>query len=298
MEWRAGGLLCELLGLDGGDGKGWLGRTFTTGATGSNVLGLACGREAVLGRKIRARRVSLRTRGERALEPARDADGDGHGESDSVGDLGLLEACRLAGVEELQVLTTMGHSSLSKAASIVGLGRRSVKDVGLEAEPWRFDMQRLEGMLAREGTASIVVVSCGEVNTGRYATSGLEEMRRLRGVCDRFGAWLHVDGGPSPRYWLYLGAEVWLTLNTAFGLFARALPPGDEFAVLREACEGIELANSITGDAHKCLNVVSQFFPLDICPYPSTCPNLAPNPTHFPLPSQNANSQHPTNTPF
>ena len=46
-------------------------------------------------------------------------------------------------------------------------------------------------------------------------------------------------------------------VDAAFGLFARALPPGDEFKALRESCEGIELADSITGDAHKCLNVVS-----------------------------------------
>lgn len=196
VEWRAGGLLCELLDLGP---ERWRGRTFTTGATASNVLGLACGREAVLGAKIRARRAVLRDRGEgeggREVERADDAGGGEDVESDSVGELGLLEACRLAGIEEFQVLTAMGHSSLSKAASIVGLGRESVIDVGLEATPWRFDMEKLEGMLPRKGTASIVVVSCGEVNTGRYATSRLEEMRRLREVCDRFGAWLHVDGG-------------------------------------------------------------------------------------------------------
>jgi glutamate/tyrosine decarboxylase-like PLP-dependent enzyme len=190
VEWWAGALLCELLDLGP---ERWRGRTFTTGATASNVLGLACGREAVLGAKIRARRAVLRDRGE--VERAEDAGGGEDAESDSVGELGLLEACRLAGVEEFQVLTAMGHSSLSKAASIVGLGRESVIDVGLEATPWRFDMEKLEGMLPRKGTASIVVLSCGEVNTGRYATSGLEEMRRLREVCDRFGAWLHVDGG-------------------------------------------------------------------------------------------------------
>lgn len=44
--------------------------------------------------------------------------------------------------------------------------------------------------------------------------------------------------------------------HVALGLFARALPPGDEFVVLHEACEGIKLADSITGDAHKCLDVV------------------------------------------
>jgi hypothetical protein len=211
VEWQAGRLLCELLGLGGEDGGGWLGRTFTTGATGSNVLGLACGREAVLGRKIRARNAAaaaaaaVRNQGERVVETLKDGEGRG-GESESVGELGLLEACRRAGVEEFQVLTTMGHSSLSKAASIVGLGRKSVIDVGLEATPWKFDMERLESMLARERTASIVAVSCGEVNTGRYATSGYAEMRRLRKLCDKFGAWLHVDGGE--RFFVHFGGEV------------------------------------------------------------------------------------------
>lgn len=206
MEWAAGGLLSELLRL-GGDGsgggggrdgeRGWRGRTFTTGATASNVLGLACGREAVLGWRIRGRREE----GMRGSQWGREVMDDGErwgGEGDSAGELGLLEACRLAGVEEFQVLTAMGHSSLSKAASIVGLGRKSVIEVGLAATPWKFDMEKLEKILERPGTASIVAVSCGEVNTGRYATSGLEEMRRLRELCDRFGAWLHVDGGEEP----------------------------------------------------------------------------------------------------
>ena len=51
--------------------------------------------------------------------------------------------------------------------------------------------------------------------------------------------------------------ETLTDMSTAFGLFARALPLGDEFRALRESCEGIELADSITGDAHKSLNVVS-----------------------------------------
>ena len=321
VEWRAGGLLCELLGLGGeddGEGEAWLGRTFTTGATGSNVLGLACGREAVLGRKIQARKAAaaaaaaaVRNQGERVLETLKDGEGWG-GESESVGELGLLEACRLARVEEFQVLTTMGHSSLSKAASIVGLGRKSVIDVGLEATPWKFDMEKLEIMLARERTASIVAVSCGEVNTGRYATSGYAEMRRLRELCDRFGAWLHVDGGE--RFFVLFdnrlpGGLADIHTHTAFGLFARALPPGDEFAVLREACEGIELADSITGDAHKCLNVVrlfplsklplilapfqrlSQHLPISLSPSVPYHPNNKKNPPHptrltIPLPIQ------------
>lgn len=200
VEWAAGGLLVEVLGLSGG-GTEWLGRTFTTGATGSNVLGLACGREAVLGRRLTAVGATRRVQVVEAAEGGgnrgigRELEGEELEEAPSIGDIGLLEACRLSSVDSIQVLTTMGHSSLSKAASIVGLGRQSVKDVGLASQPWKFDMQRLEEELRKLWTASIVVVSCGEVNTGRYATSGFEEMKGIRELCDRYGAWLHVDGG-------------------------------------------------------------------------------------------------------
>ncbi|KAF3058003.1 L-2,4-diaminobutyrate decarboxylase [Daldinia childiae] len=206
-------LLLRLLGLDDGDGESWAGRTFTTGATASNVLGLACGREAVISARL----------------PGGGADG-------SVGELGLLGACAAAGVKEIQVLTSMGHSSLSKAASIVGLGRHAVKELRYsEAEPWRLDLDAVEKELQREGVASIIAVSAGEVNTGRFATTGFEEMRRLRDLADKYKAWIHVDG--------------------AFGIFARALPAISEFARLREFTAGLELADSITVDGHKLLNV-------------------------------------------
>ncbi|KAI1805129.1 PLP-dependent transferase [Daldinia bambusicola] len=217
-------LLLSVLDLDvdgGGDeeGKGerWAGRTFTTGATASNVLGLACGREAVIAARLEAGSV------------------DG-GEGGGVGELGLLGACAAAGVKEIQVLTSMGHSSLSKAASIVGLGRRAVKELRYsEGEPWRLDLDAVERELQREGMASIIAVSAGEVNTGRFATTGFEEMRRLRDLADKYKAWIHVDG--------------------AFGIFARSLPATNEFARLREFTAGLELADSITVDGHKLLNV-------------------------------------------
>ncbi|KAF6825380.1 pyridoxal-dependent decarboxylase [Colletotrichum musicola] len=204
-------MLADLLDLEprkgGADGEVWKGRTFTTGATTSNILGLACGREAV-----------VEKRGEK------------------VGEDGLLGACVAAGIREIQVLTSMGHSSLSKAASVVGLGRSSVKELRVSAdEPWKLDLQAVERELAREGVASIIAVSAGEVNTGRFAMGGLEEMRKLRELADRFGAWIHVDG--------------------AFGIFARALDDTPEFRGIKAAAAGLELADSITVDGHKLLNV-------------------------------------------
>ncbi|KAM6486567.1 pyridoxal phosphate-dependent transferase [Trichoderma sp. SZMC 28011] len=185
----------------------WKGRTFTTGATGSNVLGLACGREAVLQKK-----------------------------GASVGELGLLGACVKAGVSEIQILTSGGHSSLSKAASVVGLGRTSVKELPRSAaQPWKLDLDAVERELARPGTASIIAVSMGEVNTGGYALDNVDEWKRLRQLADRHDAWIHADG--------------------AFGIFCSALDDRDEYRLLRNRVKGIDLADSITIDGHKMLNV-------------------------------------------
>jgi len=197
-------MLAAVLGLDAGVFEG---RTFTTGATASNILGLACGREAV-----------LRSKG-----------GD-------VGELGLLGACVKAGVTEIQVLTSGAHSSLSKAASVVGLGRRSVRELSVsKEEPWLLDIDAVEEHLKKPGTASIIAISAGEVNTGRFAVGGIEDMSRLRALADEHGAWIHVDG--------------------AFGIFARVLEDTDEYRLLRRQAEDIELADSITVDGHKVLNV-------------------------------------------
>ncbi|CRK15630.1 hypothetical protein BN1708_002819 [Verticillium longisporum] len=177
VEASALDLLADLLGLSHpqtGARRGiFTGRTFTTGATGSNILGLACAREHVLARRV---------------PPG----------SPSVGELGILGACVAAGVTDIQVLTTMGHSSLSKAASVVGLGRASVKQMAKSPErPWLLDVDAVEReLVARDGTgvATIIAVSAGEVNTGLFA-AGKEDMKRLRELADRYGSWIHVDGG-------------------------------------------------------------------------------------------------------
>ncbi|KAH6899922.1 pyridoxal phosphate-dependent transferase [Thelonectria olida] len=207
-------MMLNLLNL-GDEGAGekpddrWKGRTFTTGATSSNILGLACGREETLYKALR---------------------GEG-----SVAELGLLGACRKVGVKEIQVLTSSAHSSLSKAASVVGLGRSSIKELPLsEKEPWRLDLEALEMRLETPGTVSIIAISAGEVNTGRYSTRG-GEMRIIRDLADKYGAWVHVDG--------------------AFGIFARALERTEQYEVLHRGVEGLELADSITVDGHKLLNV-------------------------------------------
>ena len=209
MEDRALSLLCELLDFDAAQ---WPHRIFTTGATTANVLGLACGREFVI-----AEASAHRTDAE-----------------NSVGEVGIVEAMRKAGIDEIQILTTVPHSSLAKAAGILGLGRTSVKCLGRSDAPHKFDIQLLKKSLERPGAASIVAISASEVNTGAFATSGLKEMQELRKLCDMYGAWIHVDG--------------------AFGLFGRILSSPIHSSII-QACAGLELADSITGDGHKLLNV-------------------------------------------
>ncbi|KXT16426.1 hypothetical protein AC579_5113 [Pseudocercospora musae] len=187
-------------------------RTFTTGATASNLLGLACGREWVIS------------------ELAKKKD-----DNASVSEDGLATATRRVGIEAFQIVTTVPHSSLQKAASIVGLGRNAVKDVGLSQAKHNFDFEALERALGDQTKGSIVAISMAEVNTGYFATSG-DDLVNIRKLCDMYGAWLHVDA--------------------AFGLPARLLPADDnQYAALADGVRYLELADSVTGDAHKLFNV-------------------------------------------
>lgn len=214
VEDKALRLLLDLLCFDQSEWSG----VFTTGATASNVLGLACGREYIVNERIKNRL--------------------GPNAEESVGSLGLLKACRVAGVEEINIFTTMAHSSLFKASSILGLGRACVHHVGTSKGDVTFDLQELEQQLesGHHNSASIVAISCGEVNTGLFATHSIAEVQALRNLCDKYGAWLHVDG--------------------AFGLFARLLDDGlPEFKTTAQGGRGLTLADSVAGDGHKVLNV-------------------------------------------
>ena len=230
VEAAALGLVKDLLGFERED---WPHATFTTGATASNILGLACGREFVLQRTVERRKENGK-----ADDSSCRIDGS---IVDSVGEYGVSAVLEAAGLRGLQVLSTLSHSSLGKAAGMLGIGRANVKSIYAENidntsdQLLKFDLGKLETELARDDVASIVAVSCGEVNTGRFATENIQEFQRVRALCDKYGAWLHVDG--------------------AFGMFGRILEGGSEFETIKKGAEGIELADSITGDAHKFLNV-------------------------------------------
>lgn len=221
VEVHALNLLAQLFRLPeeewqiGGPGSG--GGIFTTGATASNILGLALGREFVL---------------RKALEKQGVADAA----TLSVGESGLVELMALANARKLQVLSTMPHSSVVKAAGILGIGRKNIISLATADNPLQIDLERLEAEATKKDVLNILAISCGEVNTGRFATDSWGQMKKLREICTENGVWIHVDG--------------------AFGLFGRVFSPDDaEHAEIVNGVAGLELADSITGDCHKLLNV-------------------------------------------
>lgn len=198
---------------------GQAGGVLTTGATASNVLGLALGREYVL------EACALRATG-KAM---------------SVGEDGLLAVARAADVDHVKILSTLPHSSIAKAASIIGLGRSSVVSIVKEGTSLAIDVEKLQSLAEdaeADRTAYILAVSTGEVNTGLFASDSAEMMRKVRDICDRYKIWMHVDG--------------------AFGLFGRILinhTQAQDYQGIINGVQGVEVADSITADGHKLLNV-------------------------------------------
>ncbi|BGO96281.1 hypothetical protein NBRC10512_000385 [Rhodotorula toruloides] len=141
--------------------------TLTTGATASNVLGLALGRDFSI--------ASIKA-------------AQGHS-GWSVSEDGM-------GGVEVDVFVVDAHASVRKAAALVGLGRKSVVECGREGELGLFDSEMLEERLRRnweEGRGSIVSVSFGEVNTGYISP----QTPQLRTLCDMYHSWLHLDAAFS-----------------------------------------------------------------------------------------------------
>lgn len=99
----------------------------------------------------------------------------------------------------IAVLALHPHYSILKAAALVGIG--SGPDV-VHSMPCRednelaFDLVALEERLRAEkaiGRGVVLAYGLGEVNTGGFG----RDLRKVAGLCKRYGAWLHVDGGES-----------------------------------------------------------------------------------------------------
>ena len=130
----------------------------------------------------------------------------------------------LTGLGRIPVLSSgYVHPSSRKALQILGLGRDTV-DVFARDAAGSVDLAGMQRRLADVDGPAVIIANAGEVNTGDF-----DPIDELAELAQRFGAWLHVDA--------------------AFGLFA-ALSPR-----LAHLVRGVDRADSVAADGHKCLNV-------------------------------------------
>jgi glutamate/tyrosine decarboxylase-like PLP-dependent enzyme len=118
------------------------------------------------------------------------------------------------------VIGAEAHPTLVKALGLLGLGRRRVLTVPVDAR----GRMRVDAFPTLPPGPAIVCLQAGNINTGAF-----DPFPELVAAARAHGAWVHVDG--------------------AFGLWAKASPR------LSPLAAGQELADSWATDAHKWLNV-------------------------------------------
>ncbi|MFI1995538.1 pyridoxal phosphate-dependent decarboxylase family protein [Actinoplanes sp. NPDC020271] len=133
--------------------KGDFSGTFVTGATMSNTVGLAIGREW-LGER---RGVSVARQG-------------------------------VAALGDVSVLSGSPHSSVYKALSMLGIGRDQLRLVPVGQDREAVDVAALDAALSKHEGPAIVVANAGTVNTVDF-----DDLVAIAALKERHDFWLHVD---------------------------------------------------------------------------------------------------------
>ncbi|MBP6018218.1 MAG: aspartate aminotransferase family protein [Burkholderiaceae bacterium] len=165
LERQTVAWLRELFGLDTAH-QG----AFVTGATMSNMVGLAIAREWL-----------------------------GQQQGIDVSQQGV------AALGDVTILSGAPHSSIYKALSMLGLGRQAVKSVALLPGREAIDLTQLEAALQVANGPVIVVANAGTVNTVDF-----DDLAAIVALKQRYSFWLHVDGAfgafaalsPSLSHWV------------------------------------------------------------------------------------------------
>ncbi|HYD80464.1 MAG TPA: pyridoxal-dependent decarboxylase [Paucimonas sp.] len=127
---------------------------FVTGATMSNAVGLAIGREWI-------------------------------GETKGI----CVSQEGLAALGAVTVLSGAPHSSIYKGLSLLGIGRKSLRRLPSLPQREAVDLEALEQALRElKGEPAIVVANCGTVNTVDF-----DDLAAIVALKRRYPFWLHVD---------------------------------------------------------------------------------------------------------
>ncbi|WP_215776329.1 pyridoxal-dependent decarboxylase [Paludibacterium sp. B53371] len=129
------------------------------------------------------------------------------------------------GPAAIRVFSATPHASSLKVLGLVGLGREQIAAVPCLPDSEAMDVAALAAMLAASPEPGKIVIASAGTVTG----TDFDDLTAIAALCRQHQAWLHVDG--------------------AFGLFSRLDPSRHGWTA------GIELADSITCDGHKWLNV-------------------------------------------
>ncbi len=112
----------------------------------------------------------------------------------SLSDLGIRER-GMTGRSDLPLLrlyeSDQAHSSVDKAAIVLGLGKRGVRKIASD-DAFRMDVGELEAAI-REDRAAGYRPFCVVATVGTTSTTSIDPVPEIASVCEREGLWLHVD---------------------------------------------------------------------------------------------------------
>jgi aromatic-L-amino-acid decarboxylase len=115
--------------------------------------------------------------------------------------------------ERLVVYTSQeAHSSVEKGAKIAGFGRRNVRLVPVDSK-YAMIPEQLDEMIAADLTDGLIP-ACVVATVGTTSAAAVDPLEPIGAICERRGAWLHVDAAyagtaailPEKR-WILDGVE-------------------------------------------------------------------------------------------
>jgi glutamate/tyrosine decarboxylase-like PLP-dependent enzyme len=117
------------------------------------------------------------------------------------------------------------HHSLDKSAGLLGMGRKSLRRIPVNAAA-QMDTAQLEAQITQDkaqGFAPFCVIA----TAGTTSSGAIDDLLKIAEICKRHELWLHIDGA-------YGAAAIFSDQH-------------------RDLVRGIELADSVTMDPHKWL---------------------------------------------